>query len=123
MHRQGICRIQFDDLLFCVSSDWNLGPAESPIQNLHEDTAYMLTPPSTGVQQPTISNVAQRRRTISDYRSQVNTSSVAVTADSNTNSGGKMSSLKNATKSLATGLSRFTAKRMVRSVLFSEANV
>lgn len=72
----------------------------------------MATPPNTGVQ-PKISNeAAQRRRTISDYRSQVNDSVTVAAADSN--SGGKISNLKNATKSLATGLSRFTAKRMVR---------
>lgn len=86
-------------------------PAESPIQNLQEKNAYLSTPPNTSVQ-PTISNVAQaqRRRTISDYRSQVNSS---VTVSNDSNNGGKISTLKNATRTLATGLSRFTAKRMV----------
>lgn len=85
-------------------------PLESPIQNLHEKNAYLSTPPNTGVQ-PTNSNVLQRRRSISDYRSQVDSS---VTVSNDSNPGGKISSLKNATKTLATGLSRFTARRMVR---------
>lgn len=87
-------------------------PQESPIQTLHEKNSYLSTPPNISGQ-PTISNVGQRRRTISDYRSEVN-SSVTVPDDSNTTTAGKISSFKNATRTLATGLSRFTAKRMVR---------
>lgn len=84
-------------------------PAESPIKNLHKDAKCTPTSPSKPASYNTTSNVTQRRRTLSDYRTAVNSS---VTVD--TNSGVKAaSSIKNATKSLATGLSKFTAKRMV----------
>lgn len=65
-----------------------------------------MTPPKATVQS-TYSNAQNRRRTLSDYRNDVNNS---VTVDSNAN-GKTVSSIRNATKSIASGLSKF--KRMV----------
>lgn len=86
-------------------------PEESPIQ---KDSTYLSMTPSKPVVKPTngnaIQNTIQRRRSLSDYQTELN-SSVTV----NLNSGGKaVSSIKNATNKLTSGLSKFTAKRIVR---------
>lgn len=66
-----------------------------------------MTPPKPSAQ-ATYNNA--RRRTLSDYRSDINSS---VTVDSNPN-GKTVSSIKNATKTLASGLNKF--KRMVKQI-------
>lgn len=94
-----------------------MGPsAESPIQNLNKDSTYMSMTPAKPTPQTTGNNMSiqNRRRTLSDYRSEVNSSTSIV--DSNFN-GKAVSSIKNATKTLTTGLSKFTAKRMVRQII------
>lgn len=91
-----------------------MGPsAESPIQNLNKNATYMSMSPAKPTAQMTGNNVniQHRRRTLSDYRTEVNSSTTVV--DSNSN-GKAVSSIKNATKTLTTGLSKFTARRMVR---------
>ncbi|XP_055301458.1 mucin-2-like [Sitodiplosis mosellana] len=81
-------------------------PAESPIPSLKKDRTYLtMTPPKPSVQ-AAYSSGQNRRRTLSDYRSEVNNS---VTVDPSS-SGKTVSSIKNATKTLASGLSKF--KRM-----------
>lgn len=99
-----------------VSDDFQLfilapliGPsAESPIQNFKDMSHVAITPPKSGTK-TTNDNVTHRRRTLSDYRTTVN-SSVVVDSHSGVKA---VSSIKNATKTLATGLSKFTARRMV----------
>lgn len=68
-----------------------------------------MTPPKPSTQ-ATYSSAQHRRRTLSDYRCEVNNS---VTVVSNSN-GKTVSSIKNATKTLASGLSKF--KRMVKPI-------
>lgn len=85
-------------------------PAESPIPSLNKNASHLsMTPPKSNI--PAInSKVTLRRRTLSDYRTE-NDNSVRA---NDTNAAGKaVSSIKNATKTLASGLSKFTAKRMV----------
>lgn len=82
-------------------------PVESPIQNVYKDTSYVsMTPPKS----VTNGNATNRRRTLSDYRTGVESNAALVQSNS---SGTAVSSIKNATKTLTTGLSKFTAKRMV----------
>lgn len=70
----------------------------------------MSITPSKPTTQAPCSNIPNRRRTLSDYRIEVKNS---VTVNSNSN-GKAVSSIKNATKTLASGLTKFTTKRMVK---------
>lgn len=94
-------------------------PAESPIPNLQK-SSYVT--PSKMSTQMSYSQIPNRRRTLSDYRNEVN-SSITVNANPNpnpnpnpnTNPNTKsISGIKNATKTLASGLTKFTTKRMVK---------
>lgn len=90
-------------------------PAESPIPSLIKNASYSsMTPAKPGISSN--SKVTLRRRTMSDYRTEPNNS---VKVDSNS-AGKAVLSIKNATKTLASGLSKFTAKRMVSNYYYEQ---
>lgn len=87
-------------------------PAESPIHKAHKESSYLSTSRVMNagiVQKPII----HRRRTLSDYRINAKTSAAPETIESSTGS-----NLKRATTALASGLNKFTTKRLV-SIFFT----
>lgn len=82
-------------------------PSESPIRTITKNMTYLSMTPSKSTNQEAYGKLPNRRRTLSDYRTEVNSS---ITVNPNP-SGKTVSTIKN----LASGLGKFTSKRMVRN--------